>query len=138
MNNPSDEQIKRLQFKIADLQGWRTIKWQRPILHALGDPEELVGYEPDGNFNVCPNWLTDRNASWGLVKDFTVKEEGLYLGHRTAQNESMGYLNREGWRWVDCETCAVNTVRSTGIASSPIGDINPCPACKGEKGEWVQ
>ena len=45
-------------------------------------------------------------------------------------------LKRAGWRWVKCVRCACNTINSTGVAPSPIGDIKPCPDCSGKGGKF--
>ena len=121
--NPSDEQIKRLQFKIAEVLGWTEIS---DIGHGI-----LTGFNPN-NMDLgpifLPPWTTDRNASYELIKDFTGLQAGLYLVVApSAYDESMAYLDSEGWRWVDCDSCE----------GEPHGVSEDCTDCSGEGGEWV-
>ncbi|KKK67565.1 hypothetical protein LCGC14_2952830, partial [marine sediment metagenome] len=93
--SPSPEQIQRVQWKIAEVRGWTDLimsqsSWERkPYLNGI-NPE-------NGRMSIVPNYPTDRNASYELVKDLHL------LGPMPAMIECLEYLRSEGWRWAECE-----------------------------------
>lgn len=136
---PTDEQLKR---KIAEVLGWKA--FHRTVGIAT------IWVMPDGDKVFLPDWPTDRNASYELMKDFTGMESGLYLGSaQSAREESLGFLDREGWRWAKCTAkcgdgkCPVcfGDGQSHGGPDRPgiclsCDGTGKCPACTGEGGKW--
>ena len=120
MNNPSDEQLQR---KIAEVQGWTELY---DAGHGI-----LAGYDPTqmerGPYPL-PNWPTDRNASYELVKG--VKWVGYILLPQSAHRESLLFLEHKGWRWVDCPECVDGKVNTIEIEQESVG----CSKCDSEGG----
>ena len=85
----TDEQLQR---EIAERLGWTWTSCAVFIGYHWHDPEEMCRLDRE-----VPNWPTDRNASYELVKDFTHLEDGLYCaGPSSAKDECLSYLAREG------------------------------------------
>ncbi len=114
--NPTPEQIQR---KIAEVQGWTDI-----IIPLDGYPR---GKPPDhkGGIRIpLPNWPTDRDESYKLIANINFTPFDYEV--MSAYDESLLYLETEGWRWVECN-----------CKSGKTQDLL-CPDCNGEGGEWVK
>ena len=124
MTAPSPEQLQR---EIAKRLGWTH-------LHVVNG--RLGGIPPDSVIPIhCPNWPTDRNASYELpvedgdrqLYERAYNDIGKNFAHPfSAYNESLAWLLYKGWRWDDCLICG-----GDGI----LHDYT-CEKCKGEGGEW--
>ena len=135
-SNPTPDQIQAMTELIAELQGWTKIQ----VYSSGFCPEALGGFPPGSkNFKTLPSWLSDRNASLGLIKDHMRSWYGNAL---SAYNECIIYLEEiEGYCWVECHTC-----RGSGKACKhdKLGFCGnekhkvPCPACSGQGGKFVK
>lgn len=136
MNN---ERFKRdLQLKIAEVQGWDSLVFSGPYKKLMGiDPKDK-----DEKFVLCPNWPTDRNASYELLHKMNAedtrnattaaqKHYRFILATHPAIEECLIYLWHEGWRWVECDRCLKGNLKNT----DGVGD-SICPYCSGDGGEW--
>ena len=61
----------------------------------------------------------------------------------TAEDESLMYLESEGWRWetcdaVDCHGTGVVAIDAEDEEGRPIQGADNCPYCSGKGGEWVK
>ena len=149
----TDKQLQRAQRKIAEVLGWTKLKWQRPLLSALGEPEVLIGYDPDGNFGVVPNWPGSLDAARELgipekhrrkfAKHLTTICGGsLKVLFATAYQWCLAWLLSEhGWRWVPCDGCVEGREKCPDCDSR--GHLSHSPpqpipkTCDGKGGEWI-
>ena len=142
--NPTPKQILRVQWKIAELQGWTNLR--RMVARGL------MGFENGDRrrWKLVPNWPTNRNASRDLLIEPTVEANSSYCkaldyfnelldlpfdGRHHATVESLAWLLYKGWRWVPCSTCKGELY----IPLQPDGEPTGCPECyknDREGGEW--
>ena len=145
MNRPSNEQLQR---KIAEVLGciWvedKGIPDWGPVL-VLPDTEFVIThhqeyYLPCGapanikphNLRLLPNWPTDRNASYELIKGI---QFGEFPEVMPAREESLLFLEHKGYRWVDCKEfrCVEGKEQVFDQMTWP-----DCQACDGNAGKWL-
>lgn len=146
---------KLLRLKVAEMEGWTGI---------VDTGDGLVGVSPDlpdERLVPVPNWPASLDTARELLAeegqelrfvqclyrilrdsgvipgDVVPYDAVVYLIDATAQQWCLTWLLSEhGLRWVECGNVLYKLSPQYRNSQHPIGDINPCPTCKGDKGEW--
>ena len=111
---------KQVQRKIVEALGW---VWRNDACPGICPNQAIT---PNGKIVSVPNWPTNREDSYKLIKDISFAPFDSAV--MSAYDESMLYLETEGWRWTECLVCG-----GDGI----LHDYT-CEKCSGERGEWVK
>ena len=132
-NSPSPEQVNR---KIADVLGEKFCACKTPV--PFYSPPAARNTLCCGNCKglIIPiDRATNRDESYKLIANINFTPFDYEV--MSAYDESLLYLETEGWRWADCSNCEGRGVQPMTDSSGEM-DGPACRHCNGEGGEWVK